>query len=66
MEVHKVETPQGKLLRIGFVRTDQSEDLREEINKWLKENYPKMGFKEFFRRLEGFNRDLWTITMEGK
>ncbi len=66
MEVHKVENSEGKLLRIGFQRTVEGESLREEINKWVKKNYPKMTLEEFFSRLDGLNNDLWVITMEDK
>jgi len=66
MEVHKVENSEGKLLRVGFQRMEQYEDLRVEINKWLKKNYPKMTLREFFSRLDGLNNDLWVITMEDK
>lgn len=66
MEVHKVENAEGKLLRIGFNRTTPEESLREEINKWVKVNYPKMTLGEFFSRLDSLNNDLWIITMENK
>lgn len=66
MEVHRVENSESKLLRIGFQRTEQDENLREEINKWLKKNYPKMSLREFFSRLDSLNNDLWVITMEDK
>ncbi|MBA7615677.1 hypothetical protein ES703_22962 [subsurface metagenome] len=66
MEVHKVENSEGKLLRIGFQRTNPDEGLRDEINKWLKKNYPKMTIREFFSRLDSLNPNLWVITMEDK
>lgn len=64
MEVRKIETPEGKLLRIGFARTAVGENLREEINKWLEVNYPKMSFEQFWERLSYMTPDLWTIVME--
>ena len=66
MEVHKVENSEGKLLRIGFQRTIPDEDIRDEINKWIKKNYPKMTLEEFFSRIDSLNNDLWIITMEDK
>ncbi|MBA7659311.1 hypothetical protein ES703_67288 [subsurface metagenome] len=63
MEVHKVETSEGKLVRIGFQRTTPEEDLRNEINKWLKRNYPKMTLRGFFSRLDSLNPNLWVIVM---
>lgn len=58
-----MEDSQGNLLRIGFNRTTQEEDLRDELNKWLKRNYPKMSLKEFFGRLDSFNDNLVVILM---
>lgn len=66
MEVHKVENAKGKLLRIGFQRTVQGENMRSQINTWIKKNYPKMTLEEFFSRLDSLNNDLWVITMEDK
>lgn len=66
MEVHKVENAEGKLLKIGFNRTTPEEDLRVEINDWVKRNYPKMTLREFFSRLDNMNNDFWVITMEDK
>lgn len=66
MEVHKVEDSQGKLLKIGFNRTTPEEDIRVEINDWVKRNYPKMTLREFFSRLDNMNNDFWVITMEDK
>lgn len=66
MEVHKVENSEGKLLKIGFNRIAPEEDLRVEVNKWLKKNYPKMTLREFFSRLDSMSNDLWVIAMEDK
>lgn len=66
MEVHKVEDAKGKLLKIGFNRSAPEEDLRVEINDWVKRNYPKMTLREFFSRLDSMSNDFWVVTMEEK